>query len=69
MAKISLEREDSADAKRRLENVEREMDSLKRKQAELTAAWENERRGVVVIQELKEKIDQVKVAIETAERE
>lgn len=69
MAKISLENEASADSNRRLEQIEREMETLKKKQTELTAAWESERKGVVYIQELKEKIDQVKVQIDTAERE
>ena len=70
MAKISLENEASSpDSARRLAQVEKEMGVLKLKQKELTAAWEFERKGVVVIQELKEKIDQVKVQIEAAERE
>ena len=70
MAKISLENESSSpDSARRLAKVEKEMAELKKKQQELTAAWEFERKGVVVIQELKEKIDQVKVQIEAAERE
>ena len=70
MAKISLENEASSpDSARRLAQVEKEMGVLKTKQKELTAAWEFERKGVVVIQELKEKIDQVKVQIEAAERE
>ncbi len=70
MAKISLENEASSpDSARRLALVEKEMASLQAKQKELTAAWESERKGVVVIQELKERIDQVKVQIETAERE
>jgi ATP-dependent Clp protease ATP-binding subunit ClpB len=45
------------------------MATLRKKQAELTAAWEAERKGVVGIKELKEKIDQVKVQIDAAERE
>ena len=45
------------------------MASLKTKQAALTKAWEAERLGVVGIKELKEKIDQVKVQIDAAERE
>jgi hypothetical protein len=39
--------------------VEREMDSLQKKQSELTAVWEKERQGVVFIKELKGQIDQV----------
>jgi ATP-dependent Clp protease ATP-binding subunit ClpB len=45
------------------------MSSLKKKQSELTKAWEAERQGVVGIKELKERIDQVKVQIDAAERE
>jgi len=70
MAKISLENEASSpDSARRLAQVEKDMGVLQAKQKELTAVWELERKGVVVIQELKEKIDQVKVQIEAAERE
>lgn len=45
------------------------MATLRTKQAALTRAWEAERQGVVGIKELKEKIDQVKVQIDAAERE
>ena len=57
------------DTARRLKQVESEMATLRTKQAELTRAWEAERQGVVGIKQLKEKIDQVKVQIDAAERE
>jgi len=69
MARISLEKENNADSMRRLQDTEREIEVLKKKQAELTNAWDRERKGVVYIQELKEKLDQVKIQIDTAERE
>ena len=50
MAKISLENEPSTESARRLREVEKEMEGLKRRQNELTEAWEKERKGVVVIQ-------------------
>lgn len=69
MAKLSLQNDKSADAQSRLKTINREMETLKKKQKELTDAWEKERKGVGYIQELKEKIDQMKVDVETAERE
>ena len=69
MARLSLEQESGADSQRRLADTERQIEVLKKKQTELTAVWENERKGVVVIRDLKERIDQVKIQIETAERD
>jgi ATP-dependent Clp protease ATP-binding subunit ClpB len=60
MAKISLENEEGAESRLRLKDVEKEMQDLQVKQKELTAAWDMERKGVTYIQELKEKIDQVR---------
>lgn len=60
MAKISLENEEGAESRLRLKDVEKEMSDLQVKQKELTAVWDMERKGVTYIQELKEKIDQVR---------
>eukprot|EP00624_Nannochloropsis_granulata_P003298 evm.model.NODE_26797_length_23647_cov_22.651287.1 len=49
MAKISLENEASSpDSARRLAQVDKDMGVLQAKQKELTAAWELERKGVVL---------------------
>ncbi|CAM9142065.1 unnamed protein product [Choristocarpus tenellus] len=68
MEKLSLRSETKRDSLERVTQIDEEMDSLKEKQAELTAVWDNERNRVGKVQELKEKIDAAKVDIENAER-
>lgn len=53
----------------RLEKLDIELESLKTKQSELTMKWMAERGGVSRIKELKEKVEQVKIDIDKAERE
>ncbi len=69
MERLSLAKEERKDSKLRRTNIDSEMAHLKEKQKELMAAWEQEKGAVSVMQKLKERIDSVKVDIETSERE
>ena len=53
----------------RLEKLDKELNNLKTKQAELNLKWTAEKGGVSRTKELKEKIAQVKLEIDKAERE
>ncbi len=69
MERLSLAKEERKDSKLRRTNIDAEMAQLKEKQKELMAAWEQEKGAVSVMQKLKERIDSIKVDIETSERE
>mmetsp|Transcript_29982 Transcript_29982/g.59988 ORF Transcript_29982/g.59988 Transcript_29982/m.59988 type:complete len:1007 (+) Transcript_29982:237-3257(+) len=58
----------SADLKR-LQQLEYELENLKQESAELTARWQAERAGVEGVNELQEKVAEVQLEIEKAERE
>jgi ATP-dependent Clp protease ATP-binding subunit ClpB len=59
----------AADEAVRLAKIDQELNDLKRQQADLTLKWMAEKGGVDRIKELKEKIAEVKLEIEKAERE
>lgn len=67
MELLSLKDDDSS-SNPRAEALRQEMDSLRKKQEVATASWEAERIQVQNIQALKEKLDQVRFDIESAER-
>ncbi len=69
MERLSLAKEERKDSKLRRTNIDAEMAQLKEKQKELMVAWEQEKGAVSVMQKLKERIDSIKVDIETSERE
>lgn len=69
MEKLSLRNEHGKVTDRRMHDIEKEMESLKAKQQELTEVWEKERAAVGKVMELKAKIDTTKVDIDAAERE
>ncbi len=69
MERLSLSKEERKDSKLRRANIDSEMAQLKEKQNELMTAWEQEKGAVSVMQKLKERIDTIKVDIETSERE
>ncbi|GKY93088.1 hypothetical protein MPSEU_000277100 [Mayamaea pseudoterrestris] len=64
-SKKSLARDEAA----RLEKIEKEIEDLQKEQEALNARWLREKGSVDKIKELKEKIGQVRFAIEKAERE
>ncbi|MGB9741948.1 MAG: ATP-dependent chaperone ClpB [candidate division WOR-3 bacterium] len=68
MEKLSLKREVEEAAKQRLNEIEREIASLKEEQARLTARWEAERKEVEKRRRLKEEIERVQHEIEVAKR-
>jgi ATP-dependent Clp protease ATP-binding subunit ClpB len=69
MEKLSLAKEDRKDTKRRISDIEQEMATLKQNQAQLVSTWEREKSAVGKVRELKERLDTMKLDIETAERE
>ncbi|MEO0025927.1 MAG: ATP-dependent chaperone ClpB [candidate division WOR-3 bacterium] len=68
MEKLSLKREVDEASQQRLEEIEREIASLKEEQARLTGQWESERKVVEKRRQLKEEIERVQHEIETAKR-
>ncbi|NOX60497.1 MAG: ATP-dependent chaperone ClpB [Chloroflexi bacterium] len=65
----ALKKEKDKASKERLANLEKELAELKAKSAELTARWQTEQEAIKRVREIKEKIDQVRIQIEEAERE
>ncbi|CAN0090748.1 unnamed protein product, partial [Sphacelaria rigidula] len=68
MEKLSLRKETRKDALQRVEQIDGEMADLKEKQKNLTDAWDKERNRVGKVQELRERLDALKVEIDNAER-
>ncbi|CAM9332954.1 unnamed protein product [Ascophyllum nodosum] len=68
MEKLSLRKETRADALKRVEQINDEMEVLKDKQEKLMRTWNEERGRVGKMQALKEKLDALKVEIDHAER-
>ena len=65
----SLKKEKNAVAKERREAIQREVDELKGRSAEMRARWEQEKGTIEGISELKERIEQANGAIERFARE
>jgi ATP-dependent Clp protease ATP-binding subunit ClpB len=66
--KISIKKEKSVIAGERLENINKEMEILRSKQADLKIRWEHEKRILKLISSHSEEIDVIKSQIELAER-
>lgn len=64
----ALSREDDQKSKERLAKVQAELSSLRQKFKEMKAKWEEEKKGILKIQKLKGKIDEVNAQIAQAER-
>ncbi|OUC05261.1 protein disaggregation chaperone, partial [Litorilinea aerophila] len=64
----ALRKEKDEASKARLAELENELANLKEKSAELTSRWQAEREAIAEVHNLKERIDQVRVEIEQAER-
>ncbi|MEM1370096.1 MAG: ATP-dependent chaperone ClpB, partial [Cyanobacteria bacterium P01_H01_bin.15] len=69
MERLSLRKEDDAASIERLGRLDKELADLKEEQAQLTAQWQLEKDGIDVIQQISEKIEQVNLEIQQAERD
>jgi ATP-dependent Clp protease ATP-binding subunit ClpB len=64
----ALKKEKDKASKERLEKLEAELGDLKERSRALSAQWENEKRVIHAMREIKEQIEQTRVEIEQAER-
>ncbi|MEZ6142442.1 MAG: ATP-dependent chaperone ClpB [Zavarzinella sp.] len=64
----ALRKETDVNSKERLSKLEQELANEKAKADALTARWQNEKKAVERVRECQEQIEQVRVQIETAER-
>ena len=64
----ALKKEKDKASKQRLQALEEELAELKSESSALTARWQAEQKAISKVQEIKEKIDGVRVQIEAAER-
>jgi len=66
--KRALAKEEDPTAQERLEKIEKELADLRAEADELRAHWQQEKEGIQAIRELKEKIENTRVAAEQAQR-
>ncbi len=64
----ALKREKDAASQKRLKALESELGDLKASNSELKARWENEKKGVNEVKELREQLEKVRLDSEAAER-
>ena len=64
----ALKKEKDKASKERLAHLEKELTDLREKSTELHARWETEKNAIVILQAIKEHIEQTKHEIEQAER-
>ncbi len=69
MERLSLQRENDAASKERLENLEKELANFKEEQSKLNGQWQSEKTVIDQIRTLKESIDQVNLEIQQAQRD
>ncbi len=69
MERLSLKKEVDAASIERLERIEKELADLKEQQSALNAQWQSEKDVMDSIQAIKEKIEQVNIEVQQAERE
>jgi ATP-dependent Clp protease ATP-binding subunit ClpB len=67
--RTALSKEQDAASRQRLEKLESEIESLRNDRDRLQQVWQNEKASAVRLRELRERIEQVKVQIEQAERQ
>jgi ATP-dependent Clp protease ATP-binding subunit ClpB len=65
----ALRKENDDASRRRLDQLEKELAGLRETQASLRVRWDAEKNAAVKLRELREQIEQTKVAIEQAERQ
>ena len=66
--KEALVKESEKDNKERLEKLEKELADLSKEAEDLRSQWQSEKSAIVGVKEIKQKIDETKIAIEDAER-
>src|SRR5688500_7510588 len=66
--KRALAKEEDPSARERLEKIEKELADLRSEADELRAHWQQEKEAIQAIRELKEKIENTRVAAEQAQR-
>ncbi len=66
--KQALGKEEDKGSKVRLEHIEKELSELKEKDATMRAQWENEKKAIGGMKEVRQEIESVKHQIEEAER-
>ncbi|KAH7425199.1 hypothetical protein KP509_11G043800 [Ceratopteris richardii] len=69
MERLSLQKDDDKVSRERLSKLEKELETLKAKQTELTEQWEKEKSFMNRIKSVKEEIDRVNLEIQIAERD
>ncbi len=69
MEKLSLRKENDTLSKERLQRLEKELANLKEEQTELNAQWKAEKEVIDQLNNLKEEIDRINLAIQQAERD
>ncbi len=65
----ALKKETDAASAERLKQIEVEIQALEKKSADMTAAWQAEKQQLAGAQEIKEKLDQVRIEAEQAQRQ
>ena len=68
MERLSIEKDDDAISKERLDKLEKELADLKEEQSEINAQWQSEKEVIDQIRDLKEEINAVNLEIEQSER-
>jgi ATP-dependent Clp protease ATP-binding subunit ClpB len=66
---MALSKEEDEASKERLEKLRAELADHKEKLAELTARWQNEKKAIETVRELKEQLEALKIEAERAERD
>ena len=69
MERLSVARDEDKTTSSRLASIDAQLETIQKQQANLRAKWEQERAGVVRLQEIKNQIDSTITAIAKAERE
>ena len=64
----ALQMEKDKASKERLANLEKELADLREQASHLHTRWENEKKGIQEIRDIKEQMDQTEIEIERAER-
>ncbi|MCJ7567115.1 MAG: ATP-dependent chaperone ClpB [Anaerolineales bacterium] len=65
----ALKKEQDKASKERLNKLQEELANLKERSTQLTARWQAEKDAILKVRDIKEKIDQVRLQIEQAERD
>ncbi len=66
--KVALEKETDPRARERLHKIESQLEELRAKADEMKRQWQEEREVIIKIRNLKEKIDQLRIEAQQAER-